>query len=246
MTVINSLQAFSLAKGGRIRPAIPSPQWVAGTPRHPLRAGCTLKNGSATNSSLVTQDAWYEDVQVRTAYTPTDADTGRLRAVLEVEAARILVSSSVFSALDASVKDDATAQLFLEADVGGQLLRVDMRDGIREIAREFQVVSTAAGPLTHYLLRGDWVEVPFGPFAVDLEVNNFALKSLNSVAYGADITQCWVEFVGRMVPKGAPGATPFLPGQCGPMSATVADLEILRQFALGVPALNAVQRSPGS
>jgi hypothetical protein len=246
VATIDSLQSFGLVRGLRPRFAIPSPQWIWGTPRHPLRAGVTLKNGAVTNSTLTTQDPWFEDVQVRTAYNPTDADTTRLRAVLTIEACRVLVSSSVFSALDGSVKDDATAQLFLEADVGGQIKRLDLRDGIREVAREFQVVSTAAGPLTHFLLRGEFVECPDGPWTIDLEVNSLALKSLNSVAYGADITQCWLEIIGSMVPKGSPGSTPYLPGQCGPTSMAIADIAILQRYALGVPALNAIARAPGT
>lgn len=238
--VIDNLQTFGLVKGGRPRQAIPSSQWLWGTPRHPFRVGITLTNAAVTNSSLTTQDAWFEDVQVRGAYNPADGDTTRLRAILEIEAVRVFVSSSVFSVLDATVKDDVSAQLFVEADVGGQIKRIDLRGCVREPAKEMQVVSTAAGPITHWLLDGGWSEVPDGPIAIDLETNTLRLASLNSVAYGANITQAWLEIIGRMVPKGTPGATPFIPGQCG--LGSVKDAEVLRQYALGMPALNAVSR----
>ncbi len=235
---IDSLQALALANGHRPRVVVPNHQWLSTTPSHPFRVGCTLKNGAVTSSDLTTEDAWFEDCQVRTAYTPVNGATTRLRAIVQVEAARVLVSSSVFSVLDATVKDDATAQLYLYADTGGQQLRVDLRSALYEPPSQFQKTQTAAADGTHWILSGGWVEIPGGPFAVDLETNVFRLESLNSVAYGADITQCWVELLGDMVPKGAPGATPWIRGgSCGPLTGAVRDYDVLSQYGLGVPQL---------
>ena len=214
--MIDNFNEFRLAYGGRPNLYIPDPQWIVGDERHPFRIGCTLANGAATSSDLTTQDAWYEDVQVRTAFNPADASTTRLRAILTVEAVRVFVMSSVFSALDATVKDDASAQLFILADVGGQSKRIDLRGCIREPAKEFQKTQTTAALADWWLLNGGWARVPGTPITLDLEQNTFSLVSLNSVAYGAAITQCWVEVIGFMAPKGTPGAIPFMPGQCPP------------------------------
>lgn len=241
---INSLAALAFANGHRQRVAVPNTQWLTSSPSHPFRVGALLKNGSQTNSDLTTQDAWYEDVQVRTAYTPTDGATGtKLRAILQVDAVRVYVSSSAFSALDASVKDDVNAQIFLEADVGGVLKRVDLRGAIREPPSQFQITQAEAADGQHWLLRGGWVEVPGGPFAVDLESNNMYLKTLNAPTLGADIP-CWVEFIGDMTPKGY--GTPYVPGgACGPGSQAVADLDVLREQADGIPQLAAYRSWEG-
>lgn len=212
---ISNIHEFVLATGGRPRVALPSLQWCLGTRRNPFRVGATLKNGVVTASDLTTQDAWFEDPNIRTAYAPTDASTTKLRAILSIEAVRVLVMSSVFSALDATVKDDASAQLFLTLDVGGSLKRFDLRGCIREPQKEFQKTQATATLADWWLLNGDWCELGPGSHQVDLELNNLKLESLNSVAYGADITQCWVEIIGHIVPKGTDGASAYLPGAGG-------------------------------
>ena len=249
--MINTMPDFVYACGGRPRVALPSAQWLVGGRRNPFRVGCTLKNGAVTNSDLTTQDAWYEDVQVRTAFTPSDGATTKLRAILSIEAVRLYVSSSVFSVLDATVKDDAAAQMFLEADIGGQIKRIDMRTALLEPPREFQITQATAANGTHWLLRGDWAEHNPGPIVVDLETNSLALKTLNTPAFGADITQCWVEFLGHICPKGAPGALPYIPGSspCGmkdergrDIVGALKDPAMIAPFGIGNPQL---ARLPG-
>lgn len=230
-----NVNQFVIATGGRPRHALPSTKWLVGCRRHPFRIGCTLKNGAVTNSDLTTQDAWYEDVQVRTTYNPADASTSRLKAFLSIEAVRVLVSSSVFSVLDATVKDDASAQLYIECDVGGQKRLVDMRNTLYEPQKEFQITQAAAANGTHWLLRGDWAEVNPGPVVLDLENTTFALKSLNTPAFGADITQCWVEVIGHMFPQNAPGAVSYIPGlSCSSSAGAVEDPRVLAEYANGL------------
>jgi len=215
---IDTMHEFIVSTGGRPRVQLPSLQWCLGTRRNPFRVGCTLKNAAVTNSDLTTQDAWYEDPNVRTAYAPADGSTTKLRAILNIEAVRVLVMSSVFSALDATVKDDVSAQLFLTLDVGGSVKRFDLRGCVREPQKEFQKTQASATLADWWLLAGDWCELGPGAHNVDLEINNLKLESLNSVAYGADITQCWVEIIGHLVPKGTDGAGAYLPGAGGSCS----------------------------
>lgn len=244
---IDTMPEFVLATGGRPRVALPSLQWLVATRRNPFSIGALLKNGAVTNSDLTTQDAWYEDAQVRTAYSPADASTTKLRAILNVEAVRVLVSNSVFSALDASIKDDVAGTstapgLFMTMDIGGSIKRTDLKLAVVEPPKEFQKTQAAASLADWWLLKGDWVEVGPGSHVLDLEVNTFKLESLNSVAYGADIA-CWVQVIGHMVPKGTKGALSYLPGAggvaaCGGPVGAVAAPQDIRGIA-DLPALRA-------
>lgn len=249
---MNNFPDFRLAFGGRPNIFVPDAQWLVGDRTHPFRVGCTLTNGAVTNSDLTTQDAWYEDVQVRKAYTPSNGSSTKLRAMLTVEALRLYVSSSVFSALLATVKDDATAQMFASFNIGGQEKLVDLRGCLREGPKEFQVTQATAADGNHWLLDGGWARIPSGPVTVDLEQNSFKLETLNTPAFGADITQCWVEIIGFMCPKGAPGAVPFVPGNCPPglvnsrgqrIPGGLSSPNDIIQFATGPATLS---RLPGS
>lgn len=244
---IDTMPEFVLATGGRPRVALPSLQWIVGTRRNPFNVGALLKNAAVTNSDLTTQDAWYEDAQARTAYAPADASTTKLRAILNIEALRVFVSNSVFSALDASIKDDvagtATAPgLFATMDIGGSTKRIDLKQAVLEPPKEFQKTQAAASLADWWLLKGDWAELSPGAHVVDLEVNTFKLESLNSVAYGADIA-CYVQIIGHMVPKGTKGAFSFLPGAggisaCGGPAGAIAAPQDIRGIS-DLPALRA-------
>lgn len=188
----------------------PDAQWMAGA----FTLDASLANGSATDVDLTTHDAWYGDVDVSQSYSLTDGSTAKIKAAVQIDAVELVVMDGSFSKLDVDTKQKILARTtgpYLYVGVGGTVRKIGLFGAISDGQQLVQVTQASAADGERGVIRGG-PRALFAPIRIDLENNDFRLKTDTDVALGA-ATACRVILYGAIVP-GTQALTGALPGSC--------------------------------